>query len=119
LKRQSQQFKQLRVVVEHLLEMRHEPLLVHRVTGEAAAKVIVNAALAHAGERMLDGLKKADVVGAKAGTPQHLQNGRLRKFWCAAHTAVDGIEHIADLHCDGCEFLQSNRRSAGWTRLLG
>src|SRR5262245_52810462 len=59
LKRQSQQFKQLRVVVKHLLEMRHEPLLVHRVTRETAPKVIVNAALAHALERMLDCLEKA------------------------------------------------------------
>src|SRR5262245_37227493 len=99
--------------------MRHEPLLVHRVTGEAAAKVIVNAALAHAGERMLDRLKKADVVGAKPGTPQHLQNGRLRKFWRAAQTAINGIKHIADLHCDGSEFVQSNRHFAGWTRFLG
>src|SRR5262245_7213262 len=99
--------------------MRHEPHLVHRVTRETAAKVIVNAALAHALERMLDRLEKADVIGAKAGTPQHLQDGRLRKFWRAAQTAINGIEHIADLHCDGIEFLQSNRHFAGWARLLG
>src|SRR6185437_1164690 len=40
-----------RVVVEHLLEVRDEPLLVDRVAVEAAADEVVHAARAHAVER--------------------------------------------------------------------
>ena len=38
---------ELRLVVQHLLEVRHEPVLVHRVAMEAAAELIVHAALGH------------------------------------------------------------------------
>ena len=48
---ERQQLEQLRVVVEHLLEMRHQPALVDRIAREAAAEMIVDAALADALER--------------------------------------------------------------------
>ena len=48
LMRQRQQFQKLGVVVEHLLEMRHQPALVDRIARKAAAEMIVDAALAHA-----------------------------------------------------------------------
>ena len=44
--RQRQQLQKLRVVVEHLLEVRHEPALVDRVARKAAAEMIVDPALA-------------------------------------------------------------------------
>ena len=40
------QLDQQRIVVEHLLEMRHEPALIDGVAREAAAEMIVDAALA-------------------------------------------------------------------------
>src|SRR5437899_11362827 len=43
---------ELRVVVEHLLEMRHQPLAVRRIAVEAAADVVVDAAGPHLPERM-------------------------------------------------------------------
>ena len=45
---------QQRLVVEHLLEVRHEPLAVDRVAGEAAADVVVHAARRHRVERRRD-----------------------------------------------------------------
>src|SRR5205823_6596512 len=42
------------IVVKHLLEMRHEPLRVHRVTMKSAAELIVHAAFGHLAARMLD-----------------------------------------------------------------
>src|SRR5579884_3664238 len=48
-----------RVVVEHLLEMRHEPALVHRVAVEAAAHEVVQAARRHLVERAPDGLERS------------------------------------------------------------
>ena len=41
------EFQQLRIVVEHLLEMRHEPALVDGIAGKAAADLIVDAAERH------------------------------------------------------------------------
>ena len=41
------ELRELRVVVEHFLEVRHEPVRVHGVTREAAAELIVDAARRH------------------------------------------------------------------------
>ena len=38
---------ELRIVVEHLLEMRHQPLIVDRVARETAADMIVDSAAPH------------------------------------------------------------------------
>jgi hypothetical protein len=40
--------RQLRVVVEHFFEVRHEPLGVHGIARKAAAELVVNAAGGHA-----------------------------------------------------------------------
>src|SRR3974390_1137727 len=98
-----QQLEQLRVVVKHLLEMRHQPALVDRVTREAAAEMVVNAALAHTFKRVLDCLKEALVTRADARPPEEFEQRRLRKFWRAAQAAVHVVEHIADLRRGGVE----------------
>ena len=43
--------QQLRVVVNHLLEVRHHPALVHAIAMEAAGELIVDAAVRHLFER--------------------------------------------------------------------
>ena len=50
---------QQRLVVEHLLEVRHEPLAIDRVAGEAAADVVVHPAGRHRVERRRDDLAQA------------------------------------------------------------
>ena len=40
-------FQQLRIVVTHLLEMRHDPALVHRIAMEAARQLVINTAPRH------------------------------------------------------------------------
>ena len=40
----GEELKQLGIVVEHFLEMRHEPLLVDRITGKSAADMIMDPA---------------------------------------------------------------------------
>ena len=42
------EIEELGGVVEHLFEMRDEPSFIHRIAGEAAAQVVVDAALGHA-----------------------------------------------------------------------
>ena len=54
LKEMQIQTRQERIVVEHLLEMRHEPLRVHRVTMKPAAELIVYAAFGHLAAGVLD-----------------------------------------------------------------
>ena len=44
-----------RVVVEHLLEVRYEPVGVDGVAGEAAAEVVVDAPVGHPAQGGLDG----------------------------------------------------------------
>jgi hypothetical protein len=42
----------LRLVVQHLLEVRHPPVAVHRITMEPAADVIAHAAERHRPQRL-------------------------------------------------------------------
>ena len=63
------QIDEQRIVVEHLLEMRHQPALVHRIAREAAAQMVVNAALAHPCESKRGGSEEAAVSGAGASAP--------------------------------------------------
>src|SRR3546814_4858553 len=72
----------LGVVVEHLLEMRHQPFGVGGVPGEAAAQMIVYAALAHAGERGRHRLPVLLPAGPLPGPPQQGEDpglGELRR----------------------------------------
>ena len=93
---QRQHLQELGVVVEHLLEMRHEPALVDRIAREAAAEVVVDAALADALERVLDQLEEALVAGAQPRPPDQLVERRIGEFRRAAKPAVGRIERAAD-----------------------
>jgi hypothetical protein len=77
--------------------MRHQPTLIHRVAGKAAAEMIVDAALADVVEGDFDGGEVAGLAGAQAGAPQQLEQRSLRKFRCSAGTAVDRIDDAAEL----------------------
>ena len=67
--RDRQELEQLRIVVEHFFEMRHQPALVDRIAGEAAAEMIVNAALADVVQRDVDGREVTRFAGAQPGAP--------------------------------------------------
>src|SRR5712672_2220765 len=61
--------------------MRHQPLVIDRIARVTAAKMIVDAALAHARQRKLGGVKKPIVFGACAGAPQEFKHRAFR--FCA------------------------------------
>ena len=82
------QVDEQRVVVEHLLEVRHEPALVDRVAREAAAEVIVDAALADVGERGVDGVPRRLVAVADGAAPQQPEEAPLRELRRAREAAV-------------------------------
>ena len=78
--------------------MRHQPALVDRVAGEAAAQMIVDAALADVGERDVDRVPRRGVAVANGAAPQQPEEAPLRKLRrtgeaAAAH--VDGVDHAA------------------------
>src|SRR5207344_600432 len=62
---QRQQLEQLGVVVEHFFEMWDEPTLVHGISRETSAQMVVNSPLAHASERVLDGFEKPRIICAQ------------------------------------------------------
>ncbi len=85
LRRFDQRQHELRLVVEHLLEVRHAPALVDRITMEAAAEVIAHAALGHRAERRHHHVAPALaagrlIAGHVPGTQQQEQLGWTRKL---------------------------------------
>src|SRR5688500_14961002 len=100
-----EQFQELRVVVEHLLEVRHEPALVDRIPRKAAAEVIVDAALADVLQREQDAAEKCERRGARlallgrrtlAGAPQQFEQRALRKFRRAAQAPMLSVDRARD-----------------------
>ena len=75
-----------RVVVEHLLEVRDEPVGVHRVAVEAAADDVVHPARRHRVERGRDHLQLA-------AAEQELERRGRRELRRAAEAAPLGVEH--------------------------
>src|SRR5271166_3810631 len=80
--------QQLRVVVGHLLEVRHGPVLVNRVTMEAATKLVIHSTLRHFAERSCDHGSDALFLGARVPIQQQVDGGSVWKLGCAAEAAV-------------------------------
>src|SRR5262249_23908208 len=101
---ERQEFEELRIIIEHLLEMRSEPALVDRVARETAAEMIVDAALADVFEGELYGVEITRLAGALAGAPKKFEQHRLREFRRPAGAAVQRIDHIRKLARRTVEF---------------
>jgi hypothetical protein len=89
---QRQQFENLRVVVEHLLEMGHEPFGVGRIAGVAAAEMVVDAACAHRLEQCSHRLAEPRVAAPEHLVPEKAEDRRVGKFRRAADAAMNRIE---------------------------
>src|SRR5580765_8275789 len=74
--------------------MRHEPALVHAVAGEAAAEMIVDAALRDMGEGERHRLDRIGQAVAKTCAPQEGEELRLRKFRRASDAAVCRVDEL-------------------------
>src|SRR5215204_5268067 len=88
---------ELRIVVEHRLEMRHQPDGIDGITMKSAANVVVNAAAGHTIERPLHHNRFSLSASALVLSQQELERGWLWKFWCAAESTVPGIERLGKL----------------------
>ncbi len=84
------------VVVEHLLEVRHQPAFVDRVAGEAAAEVVVDPTCGHRIERRDRGAQRGVGAGAVVLSQQVVQRHRLRELGCcpeATPARIVGGQH--------------------------
>jgi hypothetical protein len=93
----DQREHELRLVVEHLLEMRHAPAGVDRIAVKAAANVIAHAAERHGAQR-----PQHDVPRRRVGSPRVLAQEEQqlrgpRKFGRVAEAAVARIERVEKL----------------------
>src|SRR5262249_14640967 len=89
---EGEQFQDLGIVVEHLFEMRHMPLGVDRVAGEAAAEVVVNAALAESEKKLARRGASLLVAVAERLVPKKAKNRRMGEFWRAAEPAMNRVD---------------------------
>ncbi len=87
------ELRELRLVVEHFLEVRHEPFGIHRVTREPAAQRVVNAAGGHAIAGVQHHARGFIVVKTLRAAQQQRWQAGLRKFRRAAESAVARVEH--------------------------
>ena len=100
----AEQVEKLGVIVEHLLEVGREPALVGGVAREAAAQMVVDAALAHPLHGEHDGGLHQHGAGIAVAAPEQLQHGTLRELRRAADAAVAAVDlaqqsprHVLDL----------------------
>ena len=110
----GQQFDQLGVVVEHFFKMRHEPSIVGRIAREAAAQMVVDAALRNMVECQKDALAQRVATRPLPGPPEKVEAGRLREFWRGAEAAIHAVEPLLQLFADGVDEVGRYRFPGSW-----
>ena len=88
--------QEARVVVQHLLEMGHDPLRVRRVAVEAAAHLVVDPAVRHRGQGSREDLVEPFFAGAVVAGHDPLHRPRMGELLRAGDTAVHGVELAAE-----------------------
>ncbi len=88
----GQKFEELGVVVEHLFEVGHQPALIHRVSREAAAEMVVDATLAHAIGGVEHGGAQFVATAPAPGPPQELEGHGLGKLGGVAEAAMGRVD---------------------------
>ena len=84
--------RELGVVVEHLLEVRDQPVRVGRVAMEAAAQLVAQAAVGHRLERASCEEERPRISGREVVAEQEFDGHRLRELRGAAPAAVRPVE---------------------------
>src|SRR5690348_4682952 len=99
------------IVVEHLLEMRHEPYGIDRITMKSAAELIVDPPARHLAERRRDHLERVIRVRASPIAQQEIEGHRLRKLRRTIEPAVSRVEPLRNAAVCAVEYL--GRQLAG------
>src|SRR5580700_8953928 len=88
--------QQLRVVIAHLLEVRHDPALIDRIAMEAARQLVISTAARHL-------LQSADKNGAQVFITRasarillhhQIERRRMRELRSVSKSAIDGVKHL-------------------------
>ena len=88
---------QQRLVVEHLLEVGHEPFLVDRVAREATAEMVVDATTGHRVERRRDDDLCVFLWSPLIGAQHEIEAHRRRKLRRSAEATPHRIERTGEL----------------------
>ncbi len=104
---------QQRVVVEHLLEVRHRPGRVDAVAGEAARELVVDAAAGHRLAGVAGHLERVLGAGAGVVAQQELQRHRRRELRRAAESAALGVVGPGQVPQRGAEFALARGAAVG------
>ena len=88
--------RQLGVVVQHLLEVRNEPLGVRRVAMEAATELVVHPAVGHRVKRPTCHRERPLIAGGGVAAQQELDRHRLRELRRPAPAAICRVERRLD-----------------------
>ena len=80
--------REQRVIVEHLLEMWHQPLRICRIAVKTAAELIVDAAFSHFATASIDDFQRLFSACAVIDAKQEVERHRWWKFRSAAKTAI-------------------------------
>ena len=84
--------QQLGVVVEHLLEVRHHPALIHAVAMKTSGKLVVDAASRHLFERRSKCFASPLIVVAHGRFEQQVERRRMGKLGLRTEPAVARVE---------------------------
>ena len=110
---------QLGVVVEHLLEVRHEPLGVGRVAVEPAAELVPHPAIRHRVQRASRHHERSRIPGRGGPAQLVLDGHRLRELRRAAPAAVGPVEGRLDGRRRGVEEIGRGIVRSGLDPALG
>jgi hypothetical protein len=108
------------LVVEHLLEVGHQPRRIDAVAGEAPAHVVVDAPRGHGVERRLDGAAhlglhagSVSCVAGRQRAQQHVEAHRLRELRRAAEATARGVVLLEEVADDLRQRVRPGRRLPG------
>ena len=104
---------QLPVVIQHLFEVRGQPLAVHRVAGEAAVGLVVNAAPGHLAQGQHGLVQHRPAPANGVGPQQKPPDAGHWKLRGAVRAAALAVETSAQIVHQQLEFFRGNPRRAG------
>ena len=107
------------VVVQHLLEVRHEPLRIGAVARESAAELVVDAAVGHPVEGQRHHAQRGGVARAPPGPQEELERHRRRELRGTTKPAVPLVERCRKAHDGGLELRSLGVAVTGGDRELG
>src|SRR5258708_7075415 len=94
-----------RIIIQHLLKVRHEPLSIYRIAMESAAQLVIDASICHVLQRHPDHLQLRYSCRCADLTPramlvhsqEEFERHSVGKLGSSAKTAVHGVEFSSKL----------------------